>query len=386
MKGIAQGGETKHGREYNLDGDSVFRLSGCLWLVGRFRSRLGDSLESTGLQALPSDARLHAEVSPLKPVSLFSNRSRTSVWLPWVVAVQLTLLWTCTAPDQPAGRVPPLPPRALEQLAPDSLRSLRLGDGVFYRYVWSPQGPWAVHLVSADLRRCDVSLLVVPAVEADGVTRRRMSVSQMFPPLPARVLAGVNGDFFGEGGIPLGSEVTSTTQRFAGRPALAWRAGQAPWIGIPVREEPGRVRFGFEVLSMGSRPHSLQVVSGFPELLDGGRPGGYLRSEVLPSFAADRHPRTGAGFNREEGVFWLAVVDGRQAPRSVGMSLPELTDLFLALGVDDAINLDGGGSSAISLRGRLANRPSDPTGERPVGNSLWLVSDDTGCTTREGPG
>ena len=73
------------------------------------------------------------------------------------------------------------------------------------------------------------------------------------------------------------------------------------------------------------------------------------------------------------------VVDGRQAPRSAGMSLPELTDLMAALGADEALNLDGGGSSAMALRGRIVNRPSDATGERTVANSLWVVRSGDGC-------
>ena len=61
------------------------------------------------------------------------------------------------------------------------------------------------------------------------------------------------------------------------------------------------------------------------------------------------------------------------------MSLPELTELFLALGVTEAINLDGGGSSVMNVGGRVVSNPSDVTGERPVGNSLWLVQDGAAC-------
>jgi exopolysaccharide biosynthesis protein len=36
------------------------------------------------------------------------------------------------------------------------------------------------------------------------------------------------------------------------------------------------------------------------------------------------------------------------------------------------LNLDGGGSTTLVLRGRLANHPSDSTGERAVGNALLI--------------
>ena len=40
------------------------------------------------------------------------------------------------------------------------------------------------------------------------------------------------------------------------------------------------------------------------------------------------------------------------------------------LGMVDAINLDGGGSTAMVVRGRLVTHPSDATGERPVGDAI----------------
>jgi exopolysaccharide biosynthesis protein len=54
------------------------------------------------------------------------------------------------------------------------------------------------------------------------------------------------------------------------------------------------------------------------------------------------------------------------------MTLEELATLFLRLGVQHAINLDGGGSSALVVRGVVMNRPSDAQGERAVGNALAL--------------
>ena len=68
----------------------------------------------------------------------------------------------------------------------------------------------------------------------------------------------------------------------------------------------------------------------------------------------------------------LVVVDGRRA-WSVGMSLTELADQLLALGAFQAMNLDGGGSSTLWVRGTIVNYPSDPAGERPVGNALMIV-------------
>ena len=71
------------------------------------------------------------------------------------------------------------------------------------------------------------------------------------------------------------------------------------------------------------------------------------------------------------------TVDGRQAPFSDEMTLVELAGLFRSLGATGAINLDGGGSTTMVVRegGRPAviSRPSDPSGERAVANTLAVI-------------
>ena len=332
-------------------------------------------------------------ISPSRPLSVRFPFPSPSAG---VSATALVLLAAaCAVPDRPAGLAPPLAEGALALLAPDTVRSFRVADGVFYRYAWSPQGPWAVHLVSADLARCDLGFVVVPALADDGLTRSRLRVSEMSPPPGLAAVAAVNGDFFTPQGRPLGTEITASTWRWAARPALAWREGRGAWIGTPVRRG-GRIEFGagdrseFDNGGMGadSAPAhrgGWQAVGGYPELLDAGRIAAGVAT-ARPDFAALRHPRTGVGADTDLDRLWMVVVDGRQEPRSAGMTLLELARLMASLGVDEAINLDGGGSSAMLLRGRLANRPSDASGERRVANSLWLVRDAAPCRhRRSGP-
>jgi large repetitive protein len=119
----------------------------------------------------------------------------------------------------------------------------------------------------------------------------------------------------------------------------------------------------------------VEALGGFPTLLRHGRD--VLHEQVVrEAFGLARHPRTALGWTADRSRLYLVVVDGRQPPYSDGMSLPEMTWLFQRLGAAHALNLDGGGSTAIVIGGRLVNRPSDATGERPVGNALALV----GCT------
>lgn len=92
----------------------------------------------------------------------------------------------------------------------------------------------------------------------------------------------------------------------------------------------------------------------------------------LKGFVEARHPRTLIGVDAE-GDVWLVVVDGRQPGHSVGMSLPELTELARRIGLVDALNLDGGGSSTMVVKGEVVNRPSDPTGPRPVSDAIVVL-------------
>ena len=123
-----------------------------------------------------------------------------------------------------------------------------------------------------------------------------------------------------------------------------------------------------------------EAVGGFPVLLRDSAPAGNLDSAGAVTFAPVRHPRTAVGLAAGGRRLLLVAVDGRQLPYSDGMTLRELADFFLQLGVSSAINLDGGGSTTLVVREpsgelRIANRPSDKEGERPVGNALAVVGE-----------
>jgi hypothetical protein len=60
-----------------------------------------------------------------------------------------------------------------------------------------------------------------------------------------------------------------------------------------------------------------------------------------------------------DGTLMLVTVDGRQGAYSVGMTMVEAADLMIGLGAVEAINFDGGGSTAFVVNGTVVNRPSD---------------------------
>jgi exopolysaccharide biosynthesis protein len=95
-----------------------------------------------------------------------------------------------------------------------------------------------------------------------------------------------------------------------------------------------------------------------------------------------RHPRTALGISARGDRVWFVVTDGRQAGYSEGATLTEMADLLKGLGAINAINLDGGGSSAIVFADpqtgqRVLNRPiqnGSPGRERPVATHIGVFS------------
>lgn len=88
------------------------------------------------------------------------------------------------------------------------------------------------------------------------------------------------------------------------------------------------------------------------------------------------HPRTAVGIDADGRTLLILVVDGR-SQFSRGYTMVELADIMTALGAENAINLDGGGSSAMYSRTGsgamgIVNEPSDGT-ERAVANSFGVV-------------
>lgn len=126
---------------------------------------------------------------------------------------------------------------------------------------------------------------------------------------------------------------------------------------------------------IGTVPHSendimkldpYQGVSFSPVLLENGQ-----KIEIPKKWKKTRHPRTIIGKYANDDLI-VIVIDGRRDNWSIGISLERLQDKLLELGVKDAYNLDGGGSSAMYYEGQILNKPSDRR-ERPVVNNIVIM-------------
>jgi len=120
----------------------------------------------------------------------------------------------------------------------------------------------------------------------------------------------------------------------------------------------------------------FQAIGGLPRIIRNGVnvvAQTYQQEGASSSFTYSRHPRTAVGISRDSTKIYFLTVDGRQSS-SVGMTLDELANFMLTLGVWQGVNLDGGGSTTMVVRGKVVNSPSDATGERSVSNAILVVS------------
>ena len=280
----------------------------------------------------------------------------------------------------PGGERPPSVPESLVSfLGATEVQVISAGPGLAYYSLRNLNEPWAVHLLRMDLSLCELGLEVLEAPVSQGDGRGWSRVSELLEAAGEGIQGGVNGDFFTPEGLPVGTEVVGgETRRVRDRPAFAWRPAEDPWVGTPEVLRDSVLVLGWELARFQSDGET-EVIGGFPLLLLDGEIVGDLEVSERPSFAAERHPRTAVGFDPHEELLWFVVVDGRQPDFSMGMTLPELAGLMEALSVEDAINLDGGGSSAMVLNGATVSRPSDADGERPVVNALGIRRDSAFC-------
>lgn len=145
-------------------------------------------------------------------------------------------------------------------------------------------------------------------------------------------------------------------------------------LAVVERLRPGdRVEIVMQLVPDRGRLHT--VVGGWPRIVEAGRNVALAADSVegtIPRFSRARHPRSALGISRDSATLYVVAVDGRQQT-SVGMTLEELADAMIALGAFDAMNLDGGGSTALVVRDSVVNTPSDSSGERPVGNVVAIT-------------
>lgn len=236
----------------------------------------------------------------------------------------------------------------LVQAADAGWREEEVGEGV----VWKSRP--GVGVLEADLATARVAFVAAEGLEKTSAVAGR-----------TKAVAAVNGGYFTREGKPLG------ILKIGGE-TLSTATGGRGAVGITEKGD-----FLWKRLEAGSDwPEAREAMGGVPLLVEDGKIPDMTQEKAAHLVA--RHPRTAIGMTKEKKLL-LVVVDGRTR-EAAGMSCEELAKFMLSLGCDWALNLDGGGSSALWVRGKpgggIVNRPSDAGGERAVANAVVILAKD----------
>ncbi|WP_310833501.1 phosphodiester glycosidase family protein [Aetokthonos hydrillicola] len=121
--------------------------------------------------------------------------------------------------------------------------------------------------------------------------------------------------------------------------------------------------------AIGAGPRLLPKVTSIQE----GFVDKALRRDTLGS--KQPNARTAIGMTRDGSIILVMVGQKPSQPNTSGISLPQLADLMKSLGVEEAMNLDGGSSSSLYFQGKTFYGKVDQQGnpiKRPV-KSVLLV-------------
>ena len=249
----------------------------------------------------------------------------------------------------------------LLQAPAEGWREEEVGEGVVWRFRHYDELYGAKQ--SVGVLECDPATAKLAFVEAEQGMEKTSAIAGR-----TKAVAAVNGGYFTKEGRPLG------ILKIGGKTRSAATAGRGA-VGID-----GKGGFHFRRLEGGSEwPEVEEALGGVPLLVAAGRVAEFEKAAHLEA----RHPRTAIGVTAKQRVL-LVVVDGRTA-EAAGMSCAELAAFLIELGCTEALNLDGGGSSTLWVRGKPEagvasfpsdNRKYDHAGERAVANAVVVLAKD----------
>ena len=243
-----------------------------------------------------------------------------------------------------------------------------VAEGVAYQRFTTAS--YDIHVARVDLTNPKV------AVVATRPSDRGLRVSDFAK--KNKALIAINGDYFDPHMQPIGLALS---------PCGVWEGTKDTGREGVIAIGSGRAEI-YPQSEVLDAPHDwmTSAVSGWPMLVKNCNP---LSPAELPGsdgFTRSPHPRTAVGLSEDGKTMYFVVADGRREGAR-GLTLARLgTFLHDELGVCQAINLDGGGSSAMWVGDHIVNKPSDGS-ERPVADHLAIVlaGDVAPCDTNAQP-
>ena len=114
------------------------------------------------------------------------------------------------------------------------------------------------------------------------------------------------------------------------------------------------------------------AIGGSPQLLKDGKLSISDTAEMIVINNKTSRPRSAIGFTNNNLVLLLAVEGDNTVGGYDGVNLLDLSNIMASLGCQDAINLDGGGSTSMVVSSQQLVRPGDNGIERPVVSAVLI--------------
>jgi exopolysaccharide biosynthesis protein len=227
-----------------------------------------------------------------------------------------------------------------------------------------------IHIVTIDLTKSGIKLLVTPQIGA-------LTTSAFLQEYKLKL--AVNASHFhpfyekspwdysphsGDQTNPIG-EVISNGDRYS--------PPEANWPALCIdRNNNAQI-----ITNQACPPETMNAVAGSEMLVADSKP-----LDNIPDAKSDKpYSRVAVGIDQKGEKLWLFVVDGKQPLYSEGLTKVELSKIVAKLGVDKAINLDGGGSTTLVMAtnngAKVLNAPMRaklPMNERPVSNHIGFYA------------
>jgi hypothetical protein len=239
--------------------------------------------------------------------------------------------------------------------------------------------PLVIHIVAINLQAPGIKVLVTPGNPTADKTELKAKTTSTFAK-EFNLQVAINGGFF----YPFKEETPWNYQPYPGDRINV--VGQAISNGVvyspPESKQIWQVLCfksdrTVEINTSGICPQdTLQAIAGREMLIERGKV-----TNADPKDGKKPYPRTAVGINRTGTKVWFVLVDGKQPLYSEGVTIAELTKIFQDLGVDSALNLDGGGSTTlvaeIASEIKVLNAPIHtkiPMRERAIANHLGFYA------------
>lgn len=166
----------------------------------------------------------------------------------------------------------------------------------------------------------------------------------------ATQIKGSGTELLIKGGRVISSRKAQGSNHFMGEDKLILLT-KAPGLGPLL--DTSSITLDLQWVDAGMEKAS-QVIQAGPMLLG---PTSTLNEGFSAAITDKRHPRTIVGWDGEN-MWWIAV-DGRDSWHSDGLTIREASAFARDMGMTQAINMDGGGSTQIWWDGNIINKPSD---------------------------